>query len=288
MSSSQDIADALTSFYKLMVSNPCLGSFASVATPPATTGWSSISNPTGKDDKAIRLLRHLPYLHRRDKSSSSQLAIYPGTIPVSYATDNEAEAGWRRERAYPLPPHCVYLAVHEDYLGTDLILDADKGTVTEFAMGNYSVSFEEYEALPQAERWRAHTTATVGDFTERWNRMYTEFKWLIAPNPIAQPVVVRFYDRPSHTADEDAVVDGDYEGGTELDREQRDVARREREHAESIYEVYSRYGWPVATLSETDADKLKNELMGLERAKDAEQRRRMDEMNPDAALFDSD
>ncbi|KAI3328386.1 hypothetical protein F4824DRAFT_413095 [Ustulina deusta] len=221
MDSGKEICDALTSFYGLIISIPYLDCFT-LATP-LEEGWR-ISNTAGKDGSVIDLLRHIPYL-RRIGPSSALLPIYPGTISIYYPEDSE---GWRQEEEYPLPSHCVYLACREDSQGTDLILDASNGAVTEFARGNELVPYEEYQALPESERWRAHPTAPLTELLGRWTRMYKELKLLVSPNPIKQPLAVRFYTR----SDEFNNADVDYEDGSELDREQGEAARREREHVE--------------------------------------------------------
>ncbi|TGJ83731.1 hypothetical protein E0Z10_g5021 [Xylaria hypoxylon] len=270
-----EIRDALTSFYELIISIPCLDGFT-IATPPQE-GWWSIDNTAGKDDGVIDLLRHIPYLH---VSSAHLLAIYPGTIPIYYP---EPDEGWRRDEDYPLPSHCVYLARREDSLGTDLILDTGNGAVTEFARDNESMPYEEYQALPELERWRAHPTTPLAELLDKWTRMYKGLKLMVSPNPIKGPVAVRFYVQPETAGNADV----DYEGGSELDRGQRDAAGRERQHAEKVYNVYVRYGWPD-DFKKDDGERLRAELLGLEREMDVEVKRLMDLNNPDAALFDSD
>lgn len=168
------------------------------------------------------LLVHLPYL-RPNNPSSGKLLIYPGTVPVCYPDGD----GQYPEELYPLPAHCVYLARRADYLGRDLILDTSNGAVTEFSSGNLSVPYDEYEALPEAEKWRAHRTLPLAELLGTWTRMYEELTWMIVPNPIAQPEIGRFYNRSDDTGHDDV----NYEGGSELDREQRDAIRRDREHA---------------------------------------------------------
>ncbi|KAH8160822.1 hypothetical protein CIB48_g7424 [Xylaria polymorpha] len=219
------------------------------------------------------LLVHLPYL-RPNNPSSGKLLIYPGTVPVCYPDGD----GQYPEELYPLPAHCVYLARRADYLGRDLILDTSNGAVTEFSSGNLSVPYDEYEALPEAEKWRAHRTLPLAELLGTWTRMYEELTWMIVPNPIAQPEIGRFYNRSDDTGHDDV----NYEGGSELDREQRDAIRRDREHAAKVYDAYIRHGWPDVF----DKQRCRVELLELEREKDAEDSRRMDEGNPDAALFD--
>ncbi|KAK5630361.1 hypothetical protein RRF57_006076 [Xylaria bambusicola] len=146
-------------------------------------------------------------------------------IPICYPDDGE---GWHQDQEYPLLSHCVYLAYHEDSLGTDLILDVSNGAATEFTINNEVVPNEEYEAVPESERWRAHPTTPLTELVYKWTRMYKELELLVSPNPVKWPAAVRFYRGPR---EENSDSEVDYEGGSELDRGQRDAARRKKEFA---------------------------------------------------------
>ncbi|KAJ3578483.1 hypothetical protein NPX13_g2084 [Xylaria arbuscula] len=249
---------------------------------PPDEGWS-IDNPMGKDDIVIDILRHIPYLRRIHPSSTSLLPIYPGVIPINYLDD-----GWEAERThfYPLPSHCVYLAHRDDSQGTDLILDATSGAVTEWSWnGRITLSYEEYEMLPEAERWRAHPTASLKQLLDRWARMYKELKLLVSPNPIKRPCAVNFHFYESFTKASNITTDDEVTG--ELRREENDTFRRQREMAEKVYEVYVLYGWPD-NFKKDDKKQLKADLLKLEEEHWAETKRIMDQHNPDAALFDSE
>lgn len=230
MYSRDEICHAVLKFYHQILRHPYLDDDILIIPPPQ--GWSSINTTAGKDETVVDLLRHLPYLSR-SSPSSGQLLIYPGTIPICYQGREEQH----REQEYPLPAHCVYLARREDYLGRDLILDTSNGAVTEFASDNTSVPYDEYEALPEAEKWRAHRTVPLTELLDAWIRMYEKLGLVVAPNPIGQPVAGRFYSRPDDTTHGDV----DYEGGSELDREQGNTVRREREHAavSALYDSWS-------------------------------------------------
>ncbi|KAI1421306.1 hypothetical protein F5Y12DRAFT_718569 [Xylaria sp. FL1777] len=271
MYSRDEVCSAILKFYRHMIRHPYLEDDSLIIPPPQ--GWSFINNAAGKDATVVDLLHHLPYL-RPTNPSSGHLLIYPGTVPFCYH-DGE---GWYSEELYPLPAHCVYLARRADYLGTDLILDTSNGAVTKFSMGNTSVPYDEYEALPEAEKWRAHSTVPLAELLDEWTRMYKELDWMSTPNPIGQPETGRFYKRPDLT-ELDHI---DFEGGSELDREQRKEIVRESEHAAKISSVYIRHGWP----DHFDKERCRVELLELEREKWAEDKRLMAEGNPDAALFD--
>jgi hypothetical protein len=222
MDSHREIVNALASFYELIVTIPCLDAYT-IASPPEE-GWR-IGNGAGKDDRVVELLRCIPYLRQIKRPSTQVLPIYPGVVPICYIDDDE---GWRQERDYALPSHCVYLARREDSQGTDLILDAHTGAVTEFAVANELVPYDEYELLPESEKWRAHPTMPLTELLGKWARIYRELSLLVSPNPIGQPVAVRFHVRREEAINADVV----YEGGSELDREQKDAARHEWEHAQ--------------------------------------------------------
>ncbi|KAI0976970.1 hypothetical protein F4678DRAFT_130148 [Xylaria arbuscula] len=272
MYSREDICSVILNFYRHIIRHPYLDDDALIVPPPQ--GWSHITTSAGKDATAIDLIHHLPYL-RRSNLSSGHLLIYPGTIPICYLDDDDTQY---QEQIYHLPVHCVYLARRADYLGRDLILDTSNGTVTEFALDNFSISQDEYEALPKVERWHVHPTVPLPELLGNWIRMYESLEWMSVPNPIGQPETGRFYRR-----DDEAVYrDVDYEGGSELDREQGRAMRWYAEHAKNIYDVYIRHGWP----DHFDKGRCRGELLRLEKAKDVEERRIMDENNPDAELFD--
>ncbi|KAI0798291.1 hypothetical protein GGR55DRAFT_684788 [Xylaria sp. FL0064] len=271
MYSRAEICSEILEFYSHIIRHPYLDDDALII-PPAE-GWSTIYNTAGKDATVVDLLRHLPYLHR-SSPSTGQLLIYPGTIPICH---RDSEAPYQ-EQMYPLPAHCVYLARRADYLGRDLILDTSNGTVTEFSYDNPLLPEDEYEMLPEAERWRAHPTVPIPELLCKWTRMYEELDWMVVPNPIGQPETGRFYKRPDD-ADFNNV---DYEGGSELDMAQGEARRRKQEHAAKVYDAYIRHGWP----NRFDKERCRAELLVLEKAKDAEDRRIMDENNPDAALFE--
>ncbi|KAI1741598.1 hypothetical protein F4680DRAFT_415955 [Xylaria scruposa] len=221
MYSRDEICNSVLRFYRQILRHPYLDDDDILIIPPPE-GWRSVNKTAGKDETVVDLLRHLPYLHPKNPLPG-YLLIFPGTVPICYL-DSE---GWSQEDMYPLPAHCVYLARRADYLGRDLILDTSNGAVTEFASGNITSSYDEYELLPEVERWHAHRTLPLAELLDEWSRMYEELVWMFVPNPIARPDMVRFYNR----SDNPGLDDVDFEGGSELDRELGKTIKREREHA---------------------------------------------------------
>lgn len=138
---------------------------------------------------------------------------------------------------------------------------------------------------------------------------------MLVPSPIGQPATGRFYSRAELKAEEEELMrQGNFQAWetrhdpgsdineSELDREQRKARERERKHAavgfslrlsrvdsakadlilKDVYNMYLRHGWPDSF----DKERCRAEVMELEKSKDEDERRRMEEANPDAALFD--
>ncbi|KZV81332.1 hypothetical protein EXIGLDRAFT_613040 [Exidia glandulosa HHB12029] len=296
--SRDDTVNAVLQFYEQIIRHPHLDDSALVLPPP--TGWDSITNVDGKNETVLDLLRHLPYL--RPQGPYERLLVNYETIPVLH-TDSHDRLG---EDVYPLPAHCVYLTHSVDHLGTSLILDTNEGTITEFshAGSHLTVPYEEYEALPETEKWKAHRTLPAAELLARWAERYDKLVWMLVPNPVRQPTTGRFYSRAEfeleeedlvqqgllnswHAQDDDSNVDEDED---ELDSQQRRARNAARKHVEvcakaatrNVYYTYLRCGWP----GHFDKERCAAELLELEKSRDAEERRRMDEANPDAALFD--
>jgi hypothetical protein len=141
-----------------------------------------------------------------------------------------------------------------------LILNTDEGTVTEFCQvgSHITVPYEEYEALPEVEKWMAHRTTPIKKFFENWTKKYEKLVWMLVPNPIGRPVTGRFYNRAVSSPEEEILVrqeqleslhvqDDDSSGhddreDSELDREQRRERQRERKQAEGEEACSGRFG----------------------------------------------
>ncbi|KAI1407236.1 hypothetical protein F5Y13DRAFT_133565 [Hypoxylon sp. FL1857] len=287
MYSRDDTARAVLRFYQEVIRHPYLNDNALIIPPP--TGWDSIKIQ-GKNETVLDLLRHLPYL--RSENQYRRLLVHWETVPVCYPdTQNSQEV-------YPLPAYCVYLTHSVDREGTSLILDTNKGTTTEYTHtgSHIIVSCEEYDALPESDKWKVHRTSPITEFFDSWTRKYEKLVWMLVPNPIGQPTTGRFYSRAETRVEEEELVEqglpepwhpvddtsgNDHGDESELDREHRKTRARARKHAADVYNTYLRYGWP----DHFDKQRCRAELLELEKIKDADDRRWMDEMNPDAALF---
>ncbi|KAI0139055.1 hypothetical protein F4776DRAFT_617889 [Hypoxylon sp. NC0597] len=239
---------AVLRFYQEVIRHPYLNCNVLIVPPP--NGWNSI-NIQRKNQTVLDLLRHLPYL--RPEKQYERLLVHWETIPICYC-DNKND--WE---IYPLPAYCVYLTHSLDREGTSLILDTNEGTIIEFShIGSHiTVPYEEYEALPDADKWKAHRTSPIAEFLDSWTRRYEKLVWMIVPNPISQPTTGRFYSRAETSAEEEELVrqekltpwhfqddishHGD-ENESELDREQRRTRVRERKHVAVGWTARTHYG----------------------------------------------
>ncbi|KAI8959163.1 hypothetical protein F5Y11DRAFT_362083 [Daldinia sp. FL1419] len=281
-----EIINAILRLYQQVIRHPYLDEI-SLLVPPLG-GWSLIS-VQGKTETVLDLLRHLPYLCSRKQYD--RLLINWETVPICYIHDEG------HHEAYSLPVHCVYLARGVDREGTSLILDTEQATITEYChTGTYiTVSKEEYEALSEADKWKAHRTSPIAEFFDAWTRRYEKLVWMLTPNPIGQPTTGRFYSRAETSAEEDRLLQEDQlklwrfrddinppDSANALDKARYEARIDMRRHVEDVYNTYLRYGWP----RHFDKDGCRSQLLRLEKTKDAEDRRKMDDINPDAHLFD--
>ncbi|KAI0122779.1 hypothetical protein F4814DRAFT_409881 [Daldinia grandis] len=286
MYSRDETVNVILRLYQEVIRHPYLNPSALVLPPP--NGWRSISIQ-GKTKTVFDLLCHLPYL--RPSKPYERLLIYWETFPICYVDEQSYH------EIYPLPTHCIYLTRSVDREGTSLILDTNEGTITEFCnTGSYiALPEEEYEALPEKDKWKAHRTSPIKNLLDAWTRRYEKLVWMLIPNPIGQPTTGRFYSRADTNAEQDKLTleeklepwdlqdDAEHlDGGNELDRAQYEARKRMRQHVADVYNMYLRHGWP----DRFDKDRCRSELLQLEESKDAEDRRKMDETNPDAHMFD--
>ncbi|KAK6069976.1 hypothetical protein SCUP234_10391 [Seiridium cupressi] len=286
MYSRDETVKAVLEFYQEIVRHPYLNDSALVVPPPK--GWDGI-NVAGKNETVLDLLRHLPYI--RLEKSIEQPLIHWETIPICYS------GGTNRQEFYTIPPHCIYFAHSVDREGTSLILDTDKGTITEFSHTgeNIVIPYEEYEALNEAEKWTAFRSTPTTEFFNTWTTMYEKLVWMLVPGPIGQPVTGNFYSRAENRTQEKRLAQQMYlepwypqgttardTGESAFDNAQGDEGARHRKHVADVYNTYLRHGWP----GHFDKEKCRAELLLLEKDKWAEDKRLMDEANPDAELSD--
>jgi hypothetical protein len=194
MYSRDETVNAVLKFYRTIIRHPYLENSALVRPPQG--GWSSI-NVEGKNKTVLDLLRHLPYLH--SENQYERLLVHWETVPIYYPDDQG------REEIYSLPAYCIYLTRSVDREGTNLIIDTNEGTITEYShTGSHITKIcEDYEALPEAEKWRAHRTTPITELFNTWSQRYEKLVWMLVPNPIGQPTTGRFYSRAESNAEEE-------------------------------------------------------------------------------------
>lgn len=193
-----ETVNAVLNFYQQVIRHPYLENSALIL--PSPTGWVSIENVDGKNETVLDLLRHLPYL--RAENPYEQLLVNYEATPVVYANSQDRLG----EATYPSPAHCLYFTQSADHLDTSLILDTDQGTITEFSRAGSHITvvpLEEYDALPEMEKWKAYRTLPAAEFLGRWTRRFGGLVWMLVPNPVGQPATGRFYSRAGVEAEEE-------------------------------------------------------------------------------------
>ncbi|KUI56200.1 hypothetical protein VP1G_10844 [Cytospora mali] len=114
-----------------------------------------------RDETVSAVLNFYQQMTRHPYLDSSALALPPPT-------------GWTRLDLHHKPSEKLLInyetiPILVDYLGSALILDTDEGTMTEFshAGSRLTVPFEEYEALLETEKLKAHRVLPTAEFLDR-------------------------------------------------------------------------------------------------------------------------
>lgn len=194
---------AVTELYQQIILHPYLPSSALIF--PPSSGWATL-NPSieSKNATVHSLLKHLPYL--RPEKEYERLCVHWETIPINHSS-NEDTGNSFAEGIYPLPDHCVYLTRSVDREGTALILDTNDGIITDMGpRSRVEVPYEEYDALPLAEKWTKHRRTPVKEFLDAWTERYNKIVWMLVPNPIGKPTSGRFYCRAERPAEEEELL----------------------------------------------------------------------------------
>lgn len=237
MYSREETVNAVLKFYQQVLRHPYLDNNALIVPPPG--GWDNITIQ-GKNETVVDLLRHLPYL--RPEREIQRPIVNWETVPVCYAGKDTDEG------IYPLPAHCIYLTHSVDQLGTALILDTDKGTLTEYTHSEsfVTIPWDELDLLPEEEKWKGHYTAPISEFLDAWIVRYERLVWLLVPNPVGQPTTGRFYSRADSKPQEEGLLEQEgpleplhpqdhediaHDDESLLDREQRRERARSERHA---------------------------------------------------------
>ncbi|KAL2061475.1 hypothetical protein VTL71DRAFT_6852 [Oculimacula yallundae] len=288
MYSQEETILAILKFYQQVILHPYLPSSALITPPP--TGWPTITEPTPtKNPTVLSLLHSLPYLI--SEMSSDRICIHYETIAIDYSSGSGSTGGSTSfaEDVYPLPDHCVYLTRSVDREGIALILNTDDGTITHMGCGSYlQIPFEEYDALPLEEQWKAYEKIPVKELFENWTKRYEMLAWMLVPNPIGEPTSGTFIARANSPAGENALLErSEWQpwGYDPLGEGQSEAYSRQCKLAANVYNTYLNYGWP----DRFNKEARRAALLELGRKKAKDERTMMDELFPDPpGMFDSD
>lgn len=160
----------------------------------------------------------------------------PSTTAIAWGTGDSPPP--YKNIGLPLPPHVVYLSIPPySTSGSYLLLDTELGVVVEVRQdGTRMMPPEEYDVLPEHQKWMAHETLPAKDFFSRESQRLRKLVYVPVPRPSGEP---RFYHRSTTHLDEaelleiedeydaDQKVDSDYspsddaeeEGATDLPEE---------------------------------------------------------------------
>jgi hypothetical protein len=220
---------AVHNFYQQLILHPYLPSSTLILPPPG--GWPTLSPSvdSSKNPTVLSLLQHLPYLH--SENPYERLCVNWETIAINYSSDQDTGSSFA-ESIYPLPDYCVYLTRGVDREGTALILDTREGIITDMGpRSRIEVSYDEYEALPLAERWKKHRRTPIKEFMQAWTERYRKLVWMLVPNPIGQPTSGRFYTRAQQLPTEEELLRLQGPWQYQVDEEASEASRRQSKHA---------------------------------------------------------
>ncbi|KAI0546596.1 hypothetical protein F4679DRAFT_557294 [Xylaria curta] len=174
------IASRLTRYYDLLVRMAYLD--PAVIQRPPPQGWSDdklavdILRVMNRSDKAIDLLRHLPYV--RQDLRDEKWEIYPETQPISYLRDGRLLRGKTAESCagkdlhylnmmpfnVEYPTGMISLTFGRD--ATFWVIDMDAGQI--FPVGLYVVD----DTAPESQPWRRNAKAV--DILEYFDGVYSD------------------------------------------------------------------------------------------------------------------
>ncbi|SMR55632.1 unnamed protein product [Zymoseptoria tritici ST99CH_1A5] len=272
MSSHQEIINALTLFYEQVTKQLSL---SQMKQSPAE-GWNidtTAAGLGGKNEAVIALLQHIPYLENVDKEEGeNKLVIWEDTAALDWRAGKEC----MMEDTNPLPAHCAYLTEGSFRDGYALILDTERGTLTEYSTVGRSLTmdYDEMEAMPDSEKWRGHRTLPAAELLGLWTTMYARLIKMLVPDVSILGItgVVRARVLFANEAEEAASETGALEEWHPSDEElqefakgvKSDAARQfkidKRCHVADVYNSYLRHGWP----DHFDKEACTVEVMDLE------------------------
>ncbi|KAI5236667.1 hypothetical protein E4T42_09393 [Aureobasidium subglaciale] len=192
--------DAVRKYYTFLSND--LGAIPSdcIVEPPPE-GWPSITQDSlvglEKTEAVVELLRHMPYIEPSD-DYNTQVAF--GTSVIDYRQIGAYKvAEGKRHQFIPVgnkefPPHVVVLTADgEDYYGSLLLLDTEKGTATD-----YQPQAPRKKGVPDPETtseiWRFAETSPVAELLASWEQKFRTLEWTANPFNAEGGIMLR-YDR---------------------------------------------------------------------------------------------
>ncbi|KAI1749147.1 hypothetical protein F4782DRAFT_317654 [Xylaria castorea] len=213
-SSKKEIIAAVHEFYSTIIRLPYIEADALIL--PPSDGWPGVNadelRKTGKTEEVIELLRYLPYL--RNPSWDRKWMLSPDTLAIAYC-DGEMYSPLMDE-LQPIPAHCIWLTTHDSRDGIDLLLDTQRGSITEWSMleRGVMVDYADYERTDKADRWMCYPTMPAVDFSKLWKARWEKLVWIPVYNPSGGPATALWWYRAIPGSDEEEYIlvsDAEYE-----------------------------------------------------------------------------
>ena len=217
------VQNAMSAYFTVLCRMPHMTKYSYRHAPEQ--GWpldQEALKAFGKTEETIDVLRHLPCLVVTDPSEdrpapitchSKSIAFHEGKIWDSYHHD-----------ICITPEHVVLIALpplrHDYYL----LLDTKLGSITEYgAMQETMIlrPYEKYEALPDADKWMAHSTMSAEDFFGRESQRLERLVYM--PIPTTHGDHVCYYRALSANHEAELLAVEDEEWGSERGQRERDL-----------------------------------------------------------------
>ncbi|KAL8726296.1 MAG: hypothetical protein Q9166_006798 [cf. Caloplaca sp. 2 TL-2023] len=202
-----------------------------LALPPSNGAWPNVPIQTLIKDKyktpeVIELLRHLPYLSRRDDDGGWMLG--PDTVSIDFSA-GEMWPEWI-EKVQEVPAWCVWVARGEGRGGGWILADARNGTLTHYTPleDHLTIPYAQYEALAPQDRWMAHPTMDAKAFVQFWIRRFEKLVWIPVPitdgNRVGTGKVDWYFTAETREEEEDLLAeDEEFEDDGEEEKEDEEA-----------------------------------------------------------------
>ncbi|KAL8705756.1 MAG: hypothetical protein Q9201_001151 [Fulgogasparrea decipioides] len=212
--------------------------------PTPNGGWPNIPVQTLVEDKCktrevIELLRHLPYLSRRDDDGGGWM-LGPDTVSMDFSA-GELWPEWIEE-VQEVPAWCVWVARREGRGGGWILADARSGTLTQYTPleDHLTIPYAQYETLAPQDRWMAHPTMDAMAFVQLWIKRFEKLVWMPVPITVGnrgeKAKVAWYFTAETREEEEDLLAeDEEFEDDGEEDEEAEDYTEeggQEEEGAE--------------------------------------------------------